>query len=174
MEPQTPRPDPMTETALRSLHDIAMPTPVSWTPQTWGWMVLGLILLAGLMIAFLLWLRHYRANAYRREARRILEGIEIRIRNPETRQDAIQELAGLLKRTALAAWPRDEVASLSGAAWVRFLDDHAEGGAGHKLARLLDDAEYRNGSDTDGLPQNDGDDIAAAARRWIERHYVSA
>ncbi|MFS8115222.1 DUF4381 domain-containing protein [Rhizobium jaguaris] len=174
MEQQTSQPDPMTEAALRSLHDISMPTPASWMPQTWGWMVLGLILLAGLTLAFLLWLRQYHANAYRREARRILDGIEIRIRNPETRQDAIHELAGLLKRTALAAWPRDEVASLSGQAWVRFLDGHAEGGAGHMLALLLDDVEYRNDANIDGLPQNDGDDIAAAARRWIERHHVSA
>ncbi|WP_133707882.1 DUF4381 domain-containing protein [Rhizobium sp. BK313] len=174
MEPQASHLDPITEAALRSLHDIAIPTPVSWMPQTWGWIVVGLVLLVGLMFAFLLWLRRYRANAYRREARRILDEIEIRIRNPETRQDAIHELACLLKRTALAAWPRDQVACLSGAAWVHFLDGHAEGGAGNALARLLDDAEYRDSSSIGGLPQNDGDDIAAAVRGWIERHHVSA
>jgi hypothetical protein len=174
MEPQASHSDPITEAALRSLHDIAIPTPVSWMPQTWGWMVLGLILLAGLMTVFLLWLRRCRANAYRRKARRILDGIEIRIRNPETRQGAIRELARLLKRTALAAWPRDQVASLSGAAWVRFLDGHAEGDAGHALARLLDDFEYRGGSSVDGLSQKVSDDIVAAVRRWIEHHHVSA
>jgi len=36
--------DPMTETALRSLHDIAVPPHVSWLPQTWGWAALAVLL----------------------------------------------------------------------------------------------------------------------------------
>lgn len=101
--------DPMTETALRSLHDIAVPPPVSWMPQTWGWAVLaGLLGLALLVWALKTW-RRYRRNAYRREALRMLGDIERLLQTPEKHAEALHQLAEVLKRTALAAWPRAHV-----------------------------------------------------------------
>ncbi|MGZ2385598.1 DUF4381 domain-containing protein [Rhizobium brockwellii] len=173
MEPPA-RLDPMTEAALRSLHDIVVPAPVSWWPQTWGWaLVAGLLAFAILLVIFR-WIRRYRANTYRREALTLLEGISERLRHPATRPDAIQDLAEVLKRAALAAWPRDEVASLSGDGWVRFLDAHDEDGAGDTLERLLDDFEYHGAEIVADLPSNVCGDLVIAARKWIEQHHVSA
>src|SRR6478736_5715722 len=76
MEPAGTPLDPLTETALRSLKDIALPPAVSWMPQTWGWAVLAAILVLIVAAAFILWLRRYRANAYRREALALLAGVE--------------------------------------------------------------------------------------------------
>ncbi|MBY3075213.1 DUF4381 domain-containing protein [Rhizobium laguerreae] len=171
MEPTT-KPDPITEAALRSLHDIAMPEPVSWMLQTWGWAVLLGAMVAMLALAGLRWLLRYRADAYRREALALLVVIEERLRRPETRRDGILELGEILKRTALAVWPRAEVASLSANAWTRFLEEHDLDGAGHALERLLDDFEYHGSEVVADLPSNVCGDLVAAARNWIERHHV--
>ena len=174
MEPAAPVLDPMAQTALRSLKDIAVPAPVSWMPQTWGWALLGFLLLAGLLAALLLRLRRYRADAYRREALRRLAEIEKRIPDPLSRRQALGDLASLLKRTALAAWPRREVARLSGEEWADFLHGHGNENAGHALERLVDDLEYHGNDVVGTLPSNVCDDMVRAARTWIDRHHVSA
>ncbi|MBY5412446.1 DUF4381 domain-containing protein [Rhizobium leguminosarum] len=162
------------EAALLSLLDIATPEPVSWMPQTWGWAVLVGAILVMLALAGLRWLLHYRADAYRREALALLVVIEERLRRPETRRDGILELGEILKRTALAAWPRREVASLSGDGWVRFLETHDGDGTADTLKRLLDDFEYHGAEIVADLPSNVCGDLVAAARDWIERHHVPA
>lgn len=172
MEPQA-RPDAMTETALQSLHDIAVPPPISWMPQTWGWVVVGVVLLAAALAAALFWLRRYRANAYRRAAVGALAAIGEDVRNPVTRYRGLQALATLLKRTALSAWPRTNVASLSGDDWVGFMEAH-ERSLADGLARLLDDVEYQAPGKVETIPPSTCDEVVVAARRWIERHHVSA
>lgn len=163
------RPDPITEAALRSLKDIAVPQPVSWMPQTWGWLALALILLAAIVLCGLLAYKRWRRNAYRREALRLLDEIAGDFRNGQTRAGASPRLGELLKRTALAAWPRKTIAAVSGNEWVGFLSSHGE--IGDTLKRYLDDLEYRGGA----IPGADAtDDLLRDARRWIERHHVSA
>ncbi|TBY08169.1 DUF4381 domain-containing protein [Rhizobium laguerreae] len=171
MDPQ-PLLDPITQAALRSLRDIATPPPVTWWPQTWGWAVVALLLAVAVALWALTLIRRYRRDAYRREALRLLDEIEPKILHAETRRQAVEDLASVLKRAALAAWPRGEVASLSGGAWVRFLDQHGGDFAGQALERLLDDFEYR--ASVDRFPSIVWSDIIASARTWIERHDVSA
>lgn len=163
--------DPMTETALRSLHDIAVPPPISWLPQTWGWALLAGLLGILLLCAFLVWLRRYRRNAYRREALRFLDGISRDIRNPMTREKGVHELTELLKRTALAAWPRRDVAGLTGQAWVERVNSPK---ADNALTRLLDDLEYHDSAAIAALPSDSADDLLLKSRRWIRGHHVSA
>jgi hypothetical protein len=163
--------DPMTETALRSLHDIAVPPPVSWLPQTWGWAALAVLLGIAVLAALLVWLRRYRRNAYRREALRLLDGIEADIRSPASREKGVHELSELLKRTALAAWPRSDVAALTGQAWLQRMDNR---GADKALARLLDDLEYHDSAAIAALPPDSANELILNSRRWIRRHHVSA
>ncbi|MDM9627482.1 DUF4381 domain-containing protein [Rhizobium sp. S152] len=174
MEPATPKLDPMTETALRSLRDIAMPTPVSWMPHTWGWALLALVLFTVLAFVFFAWLRRRRANAYRREALAEMDRIDRLTRDPTTRRQGMEELAIVLKRTALAAWGRPPVAALSGMAWVDFLGEDGKAETGEALAELLDDGEYREPGDPGSVPENQVDTLLAAARGWIEHHHVPA
>ncbi|WP_018902473.1 DUF4381 domain-containing protein [Rhizobium sp. 2MFCol3.1] len=168
MEEQA-RSDPITEAALRSFKDIAVPQPVSWMPQTWGWLALALILLAAILLWGLLLYRRWRRNAYRREALRLLDEIAGDFQSRGTRAGAGARLGELLKRTALAAWPRKTIAAVSGDEWVGFLSSHGE--IGDALKRYLDDLEYRGGAI---LGADATDDLLRDARRWIERHHVSA
>ncbi|WP_426233202.1 DUF4381 domain-containing protein [Pararhizobium sp. DWP3-4] len=175
MEPDTVPPlDPLTKVALESLKDIALPEPVSWMPQTWGWGLVAVFLLVVAVLLALRALRRYRANAYRRQALVELNGIEPRVLDPQTRHDAIGELAELLKRVALVAWKREEVATLSGAAWIDFLKRHCEAGDISALQPLLDSEEYRNGSGLSGIPDTLCKTVVSSARLWIRRHHVSA
>ncbi len=168
---QEARPDPITEAALRSLKDIVVPQPVSWMPHTWGWLALGLILLAAILLWGMVLYRRWRRNAYRREALQILDEIEGDLRSQQTRDVASARLGELLKRTALAAWPRNTIAAVSGNEWVGFLSSHQGSEIGSALKSYLDDFEYR-GSAT--LSADATDDLLLDARRWIERHHVSA
>lgn len=170
MEPKVQL-DPITQTALRSLHDIAVPPPVSWLPQTWGWAALAALLGILLLSAFLAWLRRYRRNVYRREALRLLDGIAADIRNPAHRETGVHQLMELLKRTALAAWPRSDVASLTGQAWARRLNSRK---ADNTFTSLLDDLEYQDGTAIAALPDDVADQLVLKSRRWIRGHHVSA
>ncbi|KEA09353.1 DUF4381 domain-containing protein [Rhizobium rhizogenes] len=167
-------PDPLIETALRSLKDIAPQQPVSWFPQTWGWLALVVVLVALITVLLVRQVKHYRANRYRREALLELQALEREILDPAKRQQAMRALAALLKRTALAAWPRDDVASLSGAAWIHFLRSQEDDGVADALATLLNDFEYHGDGSMKTMPFNIAGDVVASARQWIERHHVSA
>ncbi len=174
MEPPAPILDPMAETALRSIKDIVEPSPISWMPQTWGWALLGLILLAALLIVLLKWMQRYRANAYRREALSMLAEIDHRLRDRRTGPQAIADLTSLLKRTALSAWPRKDVADLSGAKWAAFLAIQMPNETSQSLEKLVNDFEYRNRDDVESLSSHACDDLIHTVRNWIERHHVSA
>lgn len=165
--------DATTRAALQKLADIAVPPPVSWMPQTWGWAVL-----AAAMLALIGWLvvrgaRRYAANRYRREGLSELDRIEAKLADDSERGKALAAMPELLKRVALAAWPRTEVASLSGTSWVAFLRAHG-GAAGFpdNAARLLDDLEYRPHAPPMSADEARG--IVGALRNWIEGHVVSA
>jgi hypothetical protein len=159
---------------LAGLADIAVPDPVSWYPQAWGWWVLagGLFLVA--LVLALRRARRFAADRYRREALRECAALDARLDSESRRAAALVELAVLLKRTALSAWPRAKVASLSGRTWIDFLRRHGgRASVDERMARLLDDAEYRPSSLASLSPQ-DAHACARAVRDWIESHRVSA
>lgn len=171
MDP-APAPDPMLAATLRQMADIALPPPVSMLPATWGWAALfGLV---ALVLAAVLWrwLRRYKRNRYRREALAELSRFEKEIDQPSGRRHAMQSLPALLKRTALAAWQRDTVASLSGNEWSGFLKTHAgkariEGEA----YRFFAEGEYRPAT-LAAMDEATARQRLAAARQWIEGHNV--
>ena len=97
------------------------------------------------LLAIQLFLRH-RGNRYRRAGLELLG---------EARTN--QEISTVLKRVALAAFARHEVASLYGRQWVDFLNATCEG-AGFG-ADLYEDPE------AEGSAQ-----LVHSARRWISKH----
>ena len=140
---------------LDQLHDFYQPAPPSWRPQTIGWYVLFVI--AG---ALLLWLaihllRRWRENRYRREAL------------SELARTNVAGLSALLKRTALSAWPREEVASLSGAAWLKFLSDSAHKPLFEKEPEnRIEDLAFSSST----LSSEDESELRNAASIWIKHH----
>jgi hypothetical protein len=159
--------------ALKGLADIVSPAPISWYPQTWGWWAVGAVLLAALAYFAIRWTRRWIANRYRREALRECAALEAALHDERQRAATLAALPVLLKRVALGAWPRTEVASLSGATWVTFVKDHAGGARiDQRTAGLLNDAEYQE--TLDSLSAEDARASLREARDWIEHHDVSA
>lgn len=177
MEQNAPPPmlDAATRAALQQLADIATPSPVSWMPQTWGWAALAIVLVLLAAWGFWRWHTYRQANRYRREALAELSALEAHLAGAQDRAQLLVSIAALLKRTALGAWQRPAVASLSGQGWVAFLRKSAgSSGFPDDAATLLDDLEYRAGRSLGDVDETRVAAFAAAARRWIERHHVPA
>jgi hypothetical protein len=146
---------------LALMHDLVVPDPVPWLPQTPGWwIVLGWFVAVVFLAAWQI-VKRRRRNRYRRDAlaelRAIASGPDVD--SPQ----AAQRIATVLKRTALVAYPRADVASLCGAEWARFLTESA--GNDRQVADAADElaaAAYRPGADQKVL--------SGPARRWIRLH----
>jgi hypothetical protein len=159
-------------TSLDRLHDIVVPPPVPWWPPAPGWWVVGALALAlGAIGAWRAW-KAWRAAAYRRAALAELRGLEARSADAARREAALREVPALVKRTALAAFPRPRVASLSGAAWLAFLDrtgrtDAFTRGGGQVLPALAyDPAAARMDATAAG-------ELFRIVRTWIGTHDVA-
>lgn len=146
---------------LALMHDLVMPESVSWLPQTPGWWIVLGWFAAVLLLAVRQIIRLRRRSRYRRDALAELDSI-----NAAAGADsslAAQHIAAVLKRTALVAYPREDVAGLYGTEWARFLTESA--GNDPQVARAAEDlaaAAYRPGVDPNIL--------TGPARRWIRLH----
>ncbi len=161
----------LSNSSLQNLHEIILPDPVSWMPQTLGWYVVFCLILfvAGWWVYRRL--RHYRANRYRRFALAELAVIERELQRPEKRAKALSEIPVLLKRAALSAFPRSEVAGLSGEKWLAFLDKtmggkHFTEGEG----RLLPELSYAPAQQIAEIPDEQISSLLPLVRRWIKVH----
>ena len=157
-------------TSLDRLHDIVVPASVPWWPPAPGWYwVLGFVLVLALWLlgkSFIRWQR----NRYRREARAELARQEIMLRDPACRAAALTAVAELLKRTALTAFPREEVATLTGSAWLEFLNR-----TGRTIAftegngAVLEYAAY-DPRTVAALEESKLNEIVSLVRGWIAHH----
>ena len=151
--------------SLQNLNDIVVPANVSWWPVASGWYVLAGFALLLLVFFGYRAIQHRKKNRYRRLALQELSDIR-----QQADMTALQALPIVLKRAALSAWPRGDVAALSGGEWHCFLDrtaatDLFSSGAG----TLLDQLAYGGGSNR--TPDDpDLDRVLAAAEFWLRRH----
>ena len=104
------------------LRDLHLPEAVGWWPLAPGWwFVIALALVAlGYLVHF--YLNHRSRSAARRYALRQLNTLTAEF---EQHGDAVafsSSLSELLRRTMLAYAPREEVAGLTGEAWLQWLD----------------------------------------------------
>ena len=142
-------PDPA---SLDNLRGLAEPPPVSWWPLAPGWWVLfGILVALAAFISVKCWLS-WRGNAYRRAALRELEGA-----------DGIAAVAELLKRTALVAYPRDEVAPLTGDRWCDWLESKGRGEMPGPVREALVGGVFGSG-------EFKLEPVSEFAASWIARH----
>lgn len=158
---------------LTRLRDLAMPAPVSYTPQTMGWYVLGVLLVALIAWVVARMIRRRRANRYRRDALDELTAIERRLSDGVT-APLVVEIDTLAKRVALVAFGREAVAALAGSKWLTFLDRTSRStafsaGPGSPLGEL----PYRTAEERKAMSVEQVRALTDVVRRWIRSHRVS-
>lgn len=151
----------MNSDPLAQLRDIHLPEPVSWWPPAPGWWVLALVVLGLLVWGGVYFFNRFRSRQHRRAA---LRELAILKQNLDSRE-IVEGVAVLLKRVALQSFDRKEVASLSGARWLAFLDhtggmDQFSAGPGRILAEDI----YSPMEDIQAEP------VIRLAEEWIRRH----
>jgi hypothetical protein len=158
-----PLPEAFGNYALGDFVEVVSPQAISWLPQTVGWWWLGAALLA--VFARYSWrrLRYWYRNRYRREAAARLQ----KLGDTADKSALVAELNRLLKLTALAAFSREQVASLSGKEWVDFLNGQCPTPpfSGEQGQLLAVDA-YR----TDTVAAPGGPPLISACLTWVREH----
>lgn len=106
---------------LQQLHDIHLPTALDAWSIAPGWFILAGLLVVLLLLGLLWGCRWYGRGKVKREALRMLSQYEKNDTLQTDAQTMIAALNELLKRVALAYFPREQVAPLYGQAWLDFL-----------------------------------------------------
>lgn len=100
---------------LANMADLALPDPISFWPPAAGIWIVGGMTAAMLAVASWRALRRYRADAYLRSAAAEIDALS---QSDGTIDEAV---SAILKRAAIVAHGREEVAALTGLAWAAFI-----------------------------------------------------
>lgn len=101
------------------LRDIHLPDAISWWPPAMGWWILAVLIPLCSYLIFRLYKRLTRKTALK-FAKNQLQALKLD--EQLTKQEKLIALSSLMRRTAISLYPRSEVASLTGEAWLNFLD----------------------------------------------------
>lgn len=122
------------------LKDLHLPETIGWFPPAIGWWLV--VVLMPLTLWFLYWLykRLTRKTAIK-VARQLLANIK---NSSMDNAQKLTELSAWLRRVAISTAPRTQTASLTGQAWLAFLDSSLKDSPFTTgIGRCLVDAPYR-------------------------------
>ncbi|WP_162030738.1 MULTISPECIES: DUF4381 domain-containing protein [unclassified Lentimonas] len=132
--------------SLSNLHDIVVPAaPSFWPPASGFWILIALVLMLLITVVWSI-TQARRRNAYRRAGLTLLESAT-----------TVDEINVVLKRVALAVFPREQVAALHGEDWIQFMQATCPG---EQFAPLSQSDEATPATES----------IRASARTWIRKH----
>jgi hypothetical protein len=151
---------------LRDIH--AAPAPPFWPPAPGWWLLAVIVLIALVVLATWAW-RRYRRYRYERQILLEVERLSD-CYSDDNISCFITDISTLLRRVAIRRYSRAEVASLTGADWLRFLD--ATGGAGrfaNGVGQILETGPYQP-----VLNDVPAEELLSLARRWISKNLTVA
>lgn len=148
--------------ALAQLKDIHLPDAIGLWPLAPGWwIVISLATALTLWLCWQAWQRHLRNRAKKR-ALVLLQKFKQRYQQQGNTTETAALLSTLLRRVAIAYFPRHDVAGLKGANWVNFLDSHAKQSLFAPIKELLLALPYQGKSEQSLSPLFD------ACESWIK------
>ena len=157
--------DPGQPDPLAQLRDIHLPGPIESWPPAPGWWLLAILALGTAAYGLYRLYKFWQTNRYRREGVTALNELRRAYEKDPQSVDYLEQYSQLLKRVALTFYAREQVASLTGEAWVAFLDrtgSTQEFGMGP--GQILIDGNYSQGV----LFQ--ADKLHIIGDRWIRNH----
>lgn len=154
-------------TSLDRLHDLVLPAPTPWWPPAPGWLWLAGLMALVVLAMLLRGIIRRQRQRYRREALAKLARLQSLATAGEL-PAVLPALAELLKRTALTAYHREQVAALCGPAWFGFLDRNAGTDFSSGLGAAWESAIYRD--DAAGWDEEQWQKLVSEIRHWIKRH----
>ena len=124
--------------------------------------MVAVIILAAAGVSFFFFKKHWLNNRYRRAALRELNTLGT---GNDSKEELLEEVSILLRRVAVQAYGRSEVAPLSGDRWLAFLDrtgktDRFSLGE----ARVLGTGLYQSSVEADM------DRVIGIAKHWVKEH----
>ncbi|CAM4382857.1 MAG: hypothetical protein LEGION0403_FIIPPAGN_00720 [Legionella sp.] len=154
--------DPLTQ-----LKDIHLPGAIGWWPLAPGWYALiTLLILLVVVLAAYIYRRHHYALA-KKQALVLLASYQKNYEKEHNTPSSSAQISELLRRVALVYYPRTEVASLHGDAWLQFLNQTSNGIDFNAIRALLLDAPFK-ATDT----SIDLSPLFTHAKRWIKQRGV--
>jgi len=154
---------------LAELRDLANPDAISLWPLAPGWWILIALVLACIYFLSRKIQKTRQARAYQREAVSELSIYWQRYLDEQDISKYLQNLASLMKRTALSAYPNSNAASASGDTWLAFLDStlpetDSENKFQSEIGQLLITGPYRKHTDINPT------ELHALAEHWLRSH----
>lgn len=155
-------PDP-----LAQLRPNVLPDLIGFWPPAPGWWVVAVLLLAVIGTASLWLYRLWRKNRYRKLAlKQVDELFNAWLQHQDERRFA-HDCNRLLKKVALHAYPKQDIAALSGTNWLEFL---AETGNNNDFLGVPGEALGDQRFSPDWTP--DTSTLKSLTLNWIRKHHV--
>lgn len=146
---------------LANLRDIHMPPPVSsWPPGPAYYLIIAVFMIA--LLVFFQYKRYQRYHTPKFEALQKLLALKENAQTAVPSQTAAA-VNTLLKRVALAYFPRLDVASLYGPAWLAFLKKTSKNIDFDAISVAILETPFNPDSKEDIYP------LLIAAHRWIKQ-----
>ena len=146
---------------LKPLHE---PEAVAFWPPGPGWYLVGVLILGLIAFGIVRAARWWRGRQYRRTAVNTLEAWK-----KEAGALSVIIVNDLLKRVALKTYPREQVASLTGQAWLEFLSETARIPAFTEApGRTLIEGLYRK--DPLAVSGKEKNELLDLAIEWVKNH----
>tara|TARA_R110000782_G_scaffold15189_2_gene44558 strand:+ start:39 stop:539 length:501 start_codon:yes stop_codon:yes gene_type:complete len=153
-----------TDPASLPLRDIHLPDAVSWWPLAPGWWALVMLLVITVLLTGYL-IRRYRNHKISALflAKQELERIKTDFNINQDKSNLVKELSELIRRLSISILPRQESAGLTGAEWLRFLDQYSDKNEfDNGIGRVLIEAPYQ------ADPEFNSDELIQLISAWIE------
>jgi hypothetical protein len=155
--------------SLEQLKDIHLPNPIGWWPIAWGWYLLGLLIITLLAtLSYCIW-KYYKRTGAKREALTLLKQYFQTYKAERNCQSSSAQVSELMRRVALAYFPREEVASLQGEAWIAFLNNHSKTVNFAPIKELILELPYRTKVLASNTPNPDLTPLFTCAKAWIKQ-----
>lgn len=153
----------MNNNTLQSLRDIHLPAPISIWPLAPGWYILIALITSAVLVLFYLYYRKCLYARAKKQALKKLQHLHSLYQQGHDAQLLIAQASILLRRVALAYFPRQQIAGLHGTRWLQFLDQNSPLENFARDAQALTTAPYETHSTTDF------NYLFSLVKQWIEK-----